>query len=330
MSERFDLNAQGIRLYAGRLYNHDYLWFSSFEISKTAATSPLIHNYALSYALSGYSYGVYVGNTPRYADDLDVMPAYATPARPQASVSRTRFTQNAVNSRTLRTDDAPRGSNSPALGWRLVLDPVWCKAAAEANFSGFAFYLFTRGLFRPPSVVRLGKKGCPVRLEWEEISPAVAILTDKEVRPTHAIDPLDIQGEILSYEPLPIPPHLIFRVAELRNDWFIFSGDHRVHLPRRFTPAGSTFSPASARTAKAPEKQPRATRPMAVDPGAALLKEWVEALPPGTRITVSEVTRKLGLTKGIVTRFLADLCGTDLLTRSGKGRGIYYERTARP
>lgn len=85
MSERLDLNAQGIRLYAGRLYHHDFLWFSSFEISKTAATFPLIHNYALSYAVSGYSHGVYRGSTPRYAEDLNAMPAYATPARPRGS-----------------------------------------------------------------------------------------------------------------------------------------------------------------------------------------------------------------------------------------------------
>jgi CRISPR-associated protein Csc1 len=235
---RLDLDAQGIHLYAGRLYNHDYLWFSSFEISKTAATLPLIHNYALSYALSGYSYGVYVGSTPRYAEDLDAMPAYATPARPQGSVARTRFTQNAVNSRTLRTDDAPRGSNSPALGWRLVLDPIWRSGTPQADFAGFMFYLFARGGYQPPSVIRLGKKGCPIRLEWEEITPAVAIFTTEPTRPTHAVNPLDIQGEIISYDPLPIPPHLVFRVAEIRNDWFVFSRDHRVHVPRRLTSVG--------------------------------------------------------------------------------------------
>lgn len=238
MSERLDLNAKGIRLYAGRLYNHDYLWFSSFEISKTAATLPLIHNYALSYALSGYSYGISVGSTPRYTQDLEAMPAYATPARPQGSIARTRFTQNAVNSRTLRTDDAPRGSNSPALGWRLVLDPVWRTNAAESDVPGFVFYVFARSPFHLPAVVRLGKKGCPVRLEWQEVTPAVAVFTDSVVRPTHAVNPLDIQGEIISYDPLPIPPHLIFRVAEIRNDWFVFSEEHSVHLPRRFSAAG--------------------------------------------------------------------------------------------
>ncbi|RJQ46059.1 MAG: type I-D CRISPR-associated protein Cas5/Csc1 [Gaiellales bacterium] len=249
MSERLDLNAKGLRLYAGRLYNHDYLWFSSFEISKTAATLPLIHNYALSYALSGYSYGVYaVGKPPRYIEDLNAMPAYATPARPQGSVARTRFTQNAVNSRSLRTDDAPRGSNSPAIGWRLVLDPIWHNGAFQVNSVGFTFYLFVRENYHPPTVVRLGKKGCPVRLEWEEVTPAVAVLADKPVRPTHSVNPLDIQGEIISYDPLPIPPHLIFRVAEICNDWFVFSEEHRIHVPHRFTLPVLTSSQRSGKS----------------------------------------------------------------------------------
>lgn len=239
MSERLDLNAQGVRLYAGWLYNHDYMWFSSFEISKTAATLPLIHNYALSYALSGYSYGMFVGSTPRYEEDLKAMAVYATPARPHATVARTRFTQNAVNSRTLRTDDAPRGSNSPSIGWRLVLDPVWRNGTPQSDSVGFTFYLFGRGGYHPPSVVRLGKKGCPIRLEWKEISPAVAIYITEPMRPTHAVNPLDVQGEVVSYDPLPIPPHLIFRVAEIQNDWFVLSSEHLVHVPRRYTPSRS-------------------------------------------------------------------------------------------
>lgn len=233
MNGRLDLRARGLRLYAGRFYHHDYLWFSSFEISKTAATLPLIHNYALSYALSGYSYGVYMGNTPRYTEDLNVMPAYATPARPEGPIGRTRFTQNAVNSRTLRTDDAPRGWNTPELGWRLVLDPIWDGGRLSPSSGGFTFYLFARADYRPPSVIRLGKKGCPVRAELVEITPAVAVWKEEPVRPTHAVNPLDVQGEIVAYDPVAIPPHLIFRVAEVRKDWFVFSGNHRVHVPSR-------------------------------------------------------------------------------------------------
>jgi CRISPR-associated protein Csc1 len=234
MNDRLDLNAQGIRLYAGHFYNHDFLWFSSFEISKMATTSPLIHNYALSYAISGYSYGLYVGNTPRYEEDLASMPAYATPARPQGRVSLTRFTQNAVNSRSLRTDDAPRGSNSPSIGWRSVLDPVWGDERSPIDAVGFTFYVFARIGFNPPSVIRLGKKGCPVRLKWEEIRPTVAILSQDAVRPTHALNPLDVTGQIISYDPVAIPPYLILRVADIRKDWFVFSEKHRIHVPGRF------------------------------------------------------------------------------------------------
>jgi len=231
-ADRIALNDLGLRLYSGRMYNHDYLWFSSFEISKTAATTALIHNYALTYALSGYSYGIYRGTTPRYTSDLVRMPAYATPALPVDRIGRTRFTQNAINSRTLRTDDAPRGSNSPAFGWRLVLDPTWRRGSQDTG-TFFSFYLFARDTFRPPAVVRLGKKGCPVRLNWDEITNAQAVLIESVVVPTHAVNPLDISGEILSYEPVPVPPHLVLRRAEIKRDWFVFSGVHRVHIPSR-------------------------------------------------------------------------------------------------
>lgn len=229
-----------IRLYAGHLYNHDYLWFSSFEISKIASTIPLLHNYALSYAISGFSHGIYFGNTPQYVKDLDAMPAYATPARPVGTPSSTRFTQNAVNSATLRTGEKKlsptlRGVNTPELGWRLVLDPVWADAGEKNDSCGFNFYLFARSFFRPPGVIRLGKKGCPIRLKWEEVLPAVAIWKDEVIQPTHAVNPLDVQGDIKSYEPVSIPPHLILRRAEIALDWFVICGQHKVHVPKRFT-----------------------------------------------------------------------------------------------
>ncbi|MGH9823958.1 MAG: type I-D CRISPR-associated protein Cas5/Csc1 [Blastocatellia bacterium] len=229
--KRINLDEEDLKLYAGVMHNHDYLWFSSFEISKTAATLPIIHNYALSYAISGYSYGIYRGSTPAYLNDLANLPAYATPARPYGPVKRTRFTQNAINSRTLRTDDAPKGSNSPALGWRLVLDPVWYNESAA---TGFSLYLVVRSGFKPPSVVRLGKKGCPVRFQWAPITPAVAVFVDNPVRPTHSVNPLDVAGSIVRYDPVAIPPHLVLRAAEIERDWFVFSGKHVVHVARRF------------------------------------------------------------------------------------------------
>jgi hypothetical protein len=179
-------------------------------------------------------------------------------------------------------------------------------------------------------VVRLGKKGCPVRLEWEEITPAVAVLFDKSVRPSHAVNPLDIQGEILSYEPLPIPPHLIFRVAEIRNDWFVFSGEHRVHLPRRFTRNGKVSSPESGPAISGSSNQSLPVHPTPGPPESESLKRWIEALPSQSRITVQEIIEKFSMERGDVRSLLATLCHRGVLTRLGKGRGVYFERADKP
>jgi len=231
MCQVISMSEYGIRLFACRLYNHDYLWFSSYEISKLSASLPVLHNYALTYSLGDFSYSISEGRVPRYEEDLVRIPLYATPAI-ATFWTRTRFTYNAVNSRTLRTDDAPRGVNSPDLGWRSYLDPVYPSDERSAQQMGFACYVFTFDGRQPKGVTRLGKKGASMRIRWEEIKP-LAVFRKEPVHPTHPLNPLDISGEVDSYEPVIIPPHLLLRTAGIKNDWFIFSGLHRVHVPRR-------------------------------------------------------------------------------------------------
>jgi len=232
MGQAILLNARGIRLFVCRLYNHDYLWFSSYEISKLSTTLPILHNYALTYSFGDFSYGVSRETVPHYEEDLACIPLYATPALATAW-SRTRITYNAVNSRTLCTDDAPRGLNSPDIGWRNYLDPVYLRHERAGEELGFYCYLFTFKGQQPKGVTRLGKKGAAIRVCWEEIMEPRAVFRDEAIRPTHPLNPLDISGETVSYEPVMIPPHLLLRTAEVRNDWFIFDGRHRIHLPKR-------------------------------------------------------------------------------------------------
>jgi len=232
MAKPLSLRDSGIRLFACRLFNHDYLWFSSHEISKQSTTLPVIHNYALCYSLGGVSHGVSWDSTPRYEADLARLQLYATPAM-ATSWSRTRITYNAVNSRTLRTDDAPRGVNSPDLGWRNYIDPVYPTNRREEESLGFACYVFTFDGSVPKGVVRLGKKGAAVRVRCEEILNPVAVFRNEAVRPSHPLNPLDVQGEIGAFDPVYIPPHLLLRLAEVRDDWFVFARGHLVHVPRR-------------------------------------------------------------------------------------------------
>ena len=241
MSQAIRLNERGVRVFAGRLYNHDYLWFSSNEISKVSTTLPILHNYALCYALSQRSYRTFVGSTPKYAEDAEgefgAMPLYATPAF-ASQVQRTTITFNAVDALTLTTGDS-KTINTPNMGKRVYLNLLWELRDAEKPQLGYEFYVFTFDDYRLPRVFRLGKKGSPVRVRWEELSNAVAVFRDQSQRPSHVVNPLDVNGKVVSYEPIAIPPHLLLRNVTLEQDWFVCSGRHAVHVPKRvLVPAG--------------------------------------------------------------------------------------------
>jgi len=232
MGQSISLQDYDIRVFACQLYNHDYLWFSSYEISKLSSVLPVIHNYALTYSLGDFSYGISWDSVPHYEEDLVRIPLYTTPAI-AAFWTRTRITYNAINSLSLCTDDAPRGINSPDVGWRNYIDPVYPTDDRAAKQLGFAFYMFTFDGRQPKGVTRIGKKGAAVRVRFEEIEVPRAIFREEAVRPTHSLNPLDISGQVTSYEPISLPPHLLLRTAEVKKDWFIFAGLHRIHIPRR-------------------------------------------------------------------------------------------------
>ena len=222
-----------VRLFMGRIFNHDYLWFSSTEISKRSETVPVLHNYALTYAIGDFSY--WQGPpAPQYESDLKKIRLYALPSASEFA-TRTRLTYNAVNNRTLRTDDKPGNINAPDLGQRTYVDPVF--DAQTQPGAGFVIYVFVYEGDKPKSLFRLGKKGAAIRAKWTEIEGARAVLLDEPTEPTHPVNPLDVGGEVVSYEPAMMPPHLLLRRAQIRRDWFVSSSlekdFHRIHVPRR-------------------------------------------------------------------------------------------------
>ncbi|MHB1420046.1 MAG: type I-D CRISPR-associated protein Cas5/Csc1 [Bacillota bacterium] len=219
-------------LFEGRLYNHDYLWFSSTEIAKVSSTWPVIHNYALSYSLSQYSHGLYKGNRPCYDEDLAKMPLYATPAI-SYTATKTAFTLNALDDLTNRTDAGGK-INSPNLGKRVMLNPCFELSTEGRRLEGgYSFFCFVRKGYCPPSVTRLGKKGSPVRIYWRQFDSPKAFFREEPIVPAHPVNPMDISGEVLSYEPIMVPPHMLFRRVEIRGGWFIYADCRMVMLPQR-------------------------------------------------------------------------------------------------
>lgn len=228
MPDSINLNQRGVRLFAGRLYNHDYLWFSSTEIGQVSTTLPVLHNYALSYALSGISWAL-SPPLPQYQTDLERMRIYATPSEARVPAMRTSITYNAVDAWTLRTDIGPN-VNTPNLGTRVYLDPTF--EAVDREDRGYRVFAFVFSGSAPPGVFRLGKKGAPIRARWREVEHPQAEFHEDHQQPSHLLNPLDVAGTIIRFEQIAIPPHLLLRSAVVSMDWFIRVEREVVHLPR--------------------------------------------------------------------------------------------------
>jgi CRISPR type I-D-associated protein Csc1 len=211
-----------IRLFRITLYPHDPLWFSSVEFGGQVFTEPIIHPYALTFALGNTGRVSGRPNGPNYEEDLPSN-LYCLAAE-GVGLERIRLSYNAVDEVTNRTDTR-MDLNTPRVGSRLYIRPSW-----EVGYHAF---LFTQDGSVPRRVVRLGKKGAAVRVDWEEIPGFTPRLVSQPAEATHLVSPLDIQGELRSFVPVRMSPHLMVRHATITNDWFVFSGEHRIHIPRR-------------------------------------------------------------------------------------------------
>lgn len=232
MSLTIKLADHGIRLFYATLVTHDFLWFASYDVSTISSTEVVVHNYALSYALSRFERGIVFEQVPTYAEDLAQMPLYTTPAdmplRDNPFAGKVKQTWNALDTRTQRTEDPEyKKRNTPKIGKRVVIAP-WTR---------FTFYVFTFDGRRPPGAIRLGKKRAPCRVEYEEIPKPTARRENRTFTPSHLVNPLDVRGEVEAFNPINIPPHLLLRNARIRDDYVVRHRKHRtfhnVHVPGR-------------------------------------------------------------------------------------------------
>ncbi|WP_418791970.1 type I-D CRISPR-associated protein Cas5/Csc1 [Phosphitispora sp. TUW77] len=218
-----ELNKKRIRLFAITLEPMDLLWFASYDASGLANTETVIHNYALTYALSRFERGIVYRDYPTYEEDLLQMQWYCVPAKAE-KYEKMSFSWNAINSCTHQTLDANFNKrNTPMLGRKNTIVPI--------PYSKFTFYAFNFNNEQPVRVIRLGKKRTPCRLIWEEIANPVAIKRE-QCRPSHCINPLDVQGNMLQYQIVSIPPSLVLKTVIIQDDWEIRSNNHFVHVPQ--------------------------------------------------------------------------------------------------
>jgi len=232
MASTIRLADYGMRLFYAVLEAHDFLWFASYDVSGLSTTEVVVHNYALTYALSRFERGIVFGQGPTYQTDLAHMPLYTTPAdlliEDNPFAGKVKLTWNAIDTRTQRTQDPEYiKRNTPMMGRRVVVAPM----------TRFAFYVFVLDGSQPPGAIRLGKKRSPCRVRYTEIPNPVARLTGETFTPSHLVNPLDVEGTVEAFNIVNVPPHLLLRNARLREDYVVRHKEgrayHIIHVPRR-------------------------------------------------------------------------------------------------
>lgn len=232
MGQSIRLADHSVRLFYGVLEAHDFLWFASYDVSGLSTTEVVVHNYALTYALSRFERGIVFEQGPTYQDDLAQMPLYTTPAdllvEDNPFAGKVKLTWNALDTCTQRTQDPDYIKyNTPMIGRRIVVAPL----------TRFDFYVFALNGDQPPAAIRLGKKRSPCRVRYTEIPKPVAHRASDTFAPSHLVNPLDVEGKVEAFNVVNIPPHLLLRNARLREDYVVNHKEgrayHVIHVPGR-------------------------------------------------------------------------------------------------
>jgi CRISPR type I-D-associated protein Csc1 len=167
-----------LKTYRVTLVPHDFFFFATFDYH-IGIPQDAIHNYSLMYAL--WEKGRFASAcTPHYLEDLVTMQFYATPARPigepdtlrwgtdrPTHFDRVKMTYNSISE--LSTQKMEQVTvNIPVSGVYYKFPPL----------TYYEFFLLSKQPMK--GLIRIGKKSCIARLQYEEL------INIFHIRGTHA------------------------------------------------------------------------------------------------------------------------------------------------
>ena len=210
---------------------HDSLYFATREIGRLYETEPVLHNYALCYALGlvdsdhygtqveteqGYRYFC-AEQVPHYAAHLSCLNQtgiYVTPARAirHAAVLQTwKYADNRYHVEMQKTQ-----KNIPSFGRTKEIAPE----------SLFEFFTISSKALSLPRWIRLGKwasKAVITVQETAEIKPSVS---ETEFVFPYPLNPLDVMftHQVLSYDVINMPPVSLIQNVHLYGQTLAYGG----------------------------------------------------------------------------------------------------------
>lgn len=217
-------------VYRVTLELHDNLYFATREIGRLYETEPVLHNYALSYALglvdseqyattvsgiNGYHYFC-SEQVPQYQvhlTPLNQQGIYVTPARAvrHSTVLNTwKYADNRYHVEMQKTQ-----KNIPSFG----------RAKEIAPESQFEFFVISAQSLTFPHWIRIGKWMSKAELKVKELGnpkrhPVQQFLF------SYPLNPLDVMftNQVLSYDTINMPPVSLIRNVQMRGEFYTFDG----------------------------------------------------------------------------------------------------------
>ena len=212
-------------IYRCQLELHDSLYSATREIGRLYETEPVIHNYALCYALGLVDSEVYSTcvaeehsyryfcpeQIPKYEEHLtplNTQGIYITPARSlshSATLNTWKYANNNYHVEMEKTQ-----KNIPSFG----------RAKEIAPESRFEFFLISQKSLTLPKWIRLGKWMSKAAVEVTELS--ITKQSEREDIFPYLLNPLDVMfsHQVISYDVVNMPPVSLIRNVRLRGQFY--------------------------------------------------------------------------------------------------------------
>jgi CRISPR-associated protein Csc1 len=225
-------------IYRCTLELHDSLYYATREIGRLYETEPILHNYALCYALGlvdsdrhsttvseDHTYRYFCPEqVPKYEEHLiplNQQGIYVTPARAVSHATVLNTWKYANNNYHVEMEKTQK--NIPSFG----------RAKEVAPESQFECFILAEEPLTLPRWVRLGKWASKAEVFLEEIEK-IRLHQEAEFTYPYPLNPLDVMftHQVLSYDTVNMPPVSLIRNVRLRGHYYEFDG---IQLPARMS-----------------------------------------------------------------------------------------------
>lgn len=223
-------------IYRCNLELHDSLYFATREIGRLYETEPVLHNYALCYALGlidSQKYATTVAEEdsyryfcaeqiPKYKQHLmplNQQKIYVTPARSLIHASVLNTWKYANNNYHVKMEKTQK--NIPSFG----------RAKEIAAESQFEFFIIAENSVDFPKCkwIRLGKWMSKAQVRFEQLNSIK--IQQGLFTCTHPLNPLDVMftNQVFSYDVINMPPVSLIRNAQIQGQFY--QVDNNLKIP---------------------------------------------------------------------------------------------------